>query len=365
MAAVVTQSPPPLMEFIHDSSCSTPYISAPSSPKLITHHDLYFSAPASPTSFTSIYREFNKNPSINGVSNSMVPFNWEEKPGTPKHRLKPSSEEEENEDDDDDGEFAFDFNSQFEKSSALSAADELFYGGKIRPLEPPPGIKIGFDDDRKSLVSSPRSPRSPISQGKKIIRDAFSPRQRNRDIDPFAVAMEESRKQEQEHEHEKRGRNEKRTGSNSKKTSAQRWTRSLSPFRVSDQFEEDEKQEPKVPTNSSKWSFGGYKKWRLRDLLLFRSASEGRANDKETIRKFAVLSKKEDVKSSSFRSTDSAGSTSSRRRGNVSAHELHYTMNRANSEELKRKTVLPYRQGFFGCLGFNPAANRIAKGFNL
>ncbi|KAI3922172.1 hypothetical protein MKX01_005861 [Papaver californicum] len=361
MAAVITQSPPPpLMEFNHDSSCSTPYISAPSSPKLITH-DLYFSAPASPTSFTSIYREFNKNPSINGVSNSMIPFHWEEKPGTPKHRLKPS-EEEEDEDEDDDGEFAFDFNSQFEKSSALSAADELFYGGKIRPVKPPPGVKIGFNDDRKSLVSSPRSPRSPISQGKKIIRDAFSPRKRNRDIDPFAVAMEESRKQEQEHE--QRGRNEKRTGSNSKKTSPHRWTRSLSPFRVSDQFDEDEKQEPKVPTNSSKWSFRGYTKWRLRDLL-FRSASEGRANDKNTIRKFAVLSKKEDVKSSSFRSTDSTGSTSSRRRGTISAHELHYTVNRANSEELRRKTVLPYRQGFFGCLGFNPAANRIAKEFNL
>ncbi|MCL7037828.1 hypothetical protein MKW94_021479 [Papaver nudicaule] len=339
MPAAVTQSPPPpLMEFNHDSSCSTPYISAPSSPKFVTR-DLYFSAPTSPTKFTSIYQEFNKNPSINGVSNSMIPFGWEEKPGTPKHKLKPSAEDEEDEDDDDDGEFAFDFNSQFEKSSALSAADELFY------------------------VSSPRSPRSPISQGKKIIRDAFSPRQRNRDIDPFAVAMEESRKQEQEHE--QRGRNEKRTSSNSTKTSSHRWARSLSPFRVSNQFDEDEKQEPKVPTNSSKWSFGGYKKWKLRDLLLFRSASEGRANDKETIRKFAVLSKKEDVKSSSFRSTDSTGSTSSRRRGNVSAHELHYTMNRANSEELKRKTVLPYRQGFFGCLGFNPTANGIAKGFNL
>jgi hypothetical protein len=36
----------------------------------------------------------------------------------------------------------------------------------------------------------------------------------------------------------------------------------------------------------------------------------------------------------------------------VSAHELHYTANRAQAEELRRKTFLPYRQGVLGCLGF-------------
>nr|DAD30047.1 TPA_asm: hypothetical protein HUJ06_031515 [Nelumbo nucifera] len=44
---------------------------------------------------------------------------------------------------------------------------------------------------------------------------------------------------------------------------------------------------------------------------------------------------------SSFRSIDSSGS---RRRGPVSAHELHYMVNRVISE-LKKKTFLLYKQG--------------------
>ncbi|CAL0318599.1 unnamed protein product [Lupinus luteus] len=99
----------------------------------------------------------------------------------------------------------------------------------------------------------------------------------------------------------------------------------------------------------------GYRKWRLKDLLLFRSASEGRATNKDPLRKYTVLSKTttyEDVRNSSFRSTESCGSVS-RRRGPVSAHELHYTVNRAASEELRKKTLLPYKQGLLGCLGLN------------
>lgn len=36
----------------------------------------------------------------------------------------------------------------------------------------------------------------------------------------------------------------------------------------------------------------------------------------------------------------------------ISAHELHYISNRAQAEELRRKTLLPYRQGVLACLGF-------------
>lgn len=71
------------------------------------------------------------------------------------------------------------------------------------------------------------------------------------------------------------------------------------------------------------------------------------------------MSKKEgteDVKNSSFRSTDSVGSAR-RRSGPISAHEVHYTVNRAVSEEMRRKTFLPYKQGLLGCLGFNAVAS--------
>ncbi|KAL6210810.1 hypothetical protein ACLB2K_016042 [Fragaria x ananassa] len=108
------------------------------------------------------------------------------------------------------------------------------------------------------------------------------------------------------------------------------------------------------------------KKWKLRDMLLFRSASEGRATTgKDPLRKYSLLSTKksmsEDVKNSSFRSTDSVGSVSSRRRGPVSPHELHYTVNRAVTEEMRRKTVLPYKHGLLGCLGFNHGLHEISR----
>nr|XP_004498225.1 uncharacterized protein LOC101504168 [Cicer arietinum] len=106
----------------------------------------------------------------------------------------------------------------------------------------------------------------------------------------------------------------------------------------------------------------GYRKWRFKDFLLFRSASEGRAIERDILRKkYTVLSKTtpyEDVVvgNSSFRSIENSGSVS-KRRGPVSAHELHYKLNRAASEELKRKTMLPYKQGLLGCLGFNHGMN--------
>ncbi|KAK8622288.1 hypothetical protein V6N13_117210 [Hibiscus sabdariffa] len=109
----------------------------------------------------------------------------------------------------------------------------------------------------------------------------------------------------------------------------------------------------------------GNKKWKLKDLLLFRSASEGRATSiKEPFRKYSVLSKKEaaeDVKNASFRSSESA-SSSKRRAHMVSAHELHYTANRAVTEEMRRRTFLPYKQGLLGCLGFNPGVHEISRG---
>ncbi|TQD74905.1 hypothetical protein C1H46_039578 [Malus baccata] len=42
-----------------------------------------------------------------------------------------------------------------------------------------------------------------------------------------------------------------------------------------------------------------------------------------------------------------------KRRHPPSLHELHYTANRAQAEEMRKKTYLPYRQGLLGCLGFS------------
>ncbi|KAF2309884.1 hypothetical protein GH714_005485 [Hevea brasiliensis] len=248
--------PPPIMDFDFNDARPMPFLSAPSTPKRFG--DCSLSAPTSPSRFADFYRRFDEFASD---ANST--------PVSPKAAAAPN-----NSGGDD---FAFDFRSELEENSL--SAEELFDGGKIRPLKPPPRLQT---EERSPLLSS-RSPRSPIAQGKRIISESAS------------------------------------------------------------------------------------RKWRLRDFLLFRSASEGRAADKDPLRtKYpSFFRKPEDAKNTSFRSTDSSGSVSaaSRRKGPVSAHELHYTKNKAASEDLKKKTFLPYKQGILGRLAFNPTAHALVNGF--
>lgn len=268
-----------------------------------------------------------------------VPYEWEFHPGSPKV-MKINDD---GDGDDDVGDFAFEFSKDLEKTSL--SADELFDGGKIKPLKPPPSV---------------RSPRSPSKAKKKTERE----RGRERISTSAAAGL---------------------SGSNSGRRAA----RSVSPLRVSqypweDQDNQDQQQQPpqqKVAntnnntsqqnsatiskhssSSSSKGSSSSSsRKWRLRDFLLFRSASEGRATDKDPLRKYyALYGKKqhEDVamKSGSFRSAEST--TGARRKGApvVSAHERHYTANKAASEDLKKKTFLPYKRGIL-------ALHSLANGF--
>lgn len=370
------------MDFDFKNPKSSPRFAAPATPMHIGEY--YFSAPASPRQISQFYREFDefliKNSRDEGRRNSVsssVPFDWEEKPGTPKSiKMKNKYEDD----------FAFDVSQEMDTASL--SAEELFDGGKIRPLKPPPRLQFPNDhsNETTSPLGSPRSHRSPISHGKKIIRGAFSPKQK-KELDPFgSFGGEDTGNKTPERE---RGR-ERSVSSLPSSRSIHRATRSLSPLRVSEypweedfnhhQQQQEQEQNSKQSFTSSKpaltqttsalssSSLKGYKKWRLKDFFLFRSASEGRATGKDPLKKYASLFKKhEDLKSSSFRSIDSPGSSvsSSRRRGPVSAHELHYTMNRAVSEDLKKKTFLPYKQGILGRLAFNPAVHAIANGFGF
>lgn len=390
----------PVKDFHFDSAASSPYVSAPSSPKRFgrggssdpfDYYCHYTSAPTSPSRVAAIL-----------ASSSAVPFDWEEKPGTPK---SPRS--------DDVDDFAFDFSGQLEKGVPLpdlTTADELFEEGKIRPLKlkPPPRLynlsTVDKSNKDSAGSSSPRSPKSPN-------RGLWAPRGRGKVVsssegkgfDPFAAAMTEAT----------RGR-ERETGSSSKSSvqpsssisssRSRKGSRSLSPMRSGSGvgggfFSKSSSTTTTSHSNSSTsattiaseclktTTSGGSRKWRLRDLLLFRSASEGRATgnkSKDPLRKYTMMpssskssspsfsfsSRKggDDSRNSSFRSIDSGGSGSSIRRSagsGASAHEVHYVSNRAASEEMKKKTALPFnRQGLFGCLRFNPAVHSVARGFH-
>ncbi|CAA0827622.1 Protein of unknown function (DUF1645 [Striga hermonthica] len=302
---------PASADFNFDSSSTSPFISAPSSPSF-----------------------YCRSSAASAAAASAVPFGWEEKPGVPKSTA-PSSAASSTYGDADDGldaagEFAFDFSGHLLREPL--PADELFDGGRIRPLKPPPGLQRDPPE-----TPPPRSPRSPG----KFIREALSPKNRSRDFDPFAAAMEQTRWD---------GDGRQKSGER-KKGRGKKISRSLSPFRVSDMlFEPDPTNEPdKGPATgfSSFW----HRRWRIKDLLLFRSASEGRAAGPGLLGR----PRRDDAiaKDSSF------GSGSSRRRAGpgVSAHELHYTANRQLSEEMRRRTFLPYKQGLLGCLGFHPPAH--------
>lgn len=353
------------MEFDFNSARSSPQPSAPSSPRRFGQY-YYTSAPSSPSRISEFYQEFDSyfmmnnndndhDTSSSSINSSSIPFSWEERPGTPKSKSPRSPKEDD---------FAFNFSFSAELEQASLTADELFDGGKIRPLKPPPRSRADERAGQRSPLLSPRSPRSslnPISHGKKIIREAFSPRNKKK-AEPSAVQTQIKATQ---HERE-RGRQRR----NDLSSGSRRATRSLSPYRVSQYpWEEEQHQQPppvKQPSVNSKpppppppppaaaaaaasSTKSSSRKWRFTDFLLFRSASEGRAADKDPLRKFSAFKRNEDTKNTSSRPTD--GSGSGRRKGPVSAHELHYTKNKAASKDLNKKTFLPYKSGILGFHG--------------
>ncbi|KAE8708457.1 hypothetical protein F3Y22_tig00110339pilonHSYRG00079 [Hibiscus syriacus] len=275
-----TVAPVPAVDFNFDSTCSSPFMTAPSTPQRFGN--FFLSAPTSPTHVSSLY------------PNSQ----WDETPRSNHH-------------DDNGKDFEFNFSGPLER--AFLSADELFDGGKIRPL-----LKVHMSSAVSSACNSVHKKRRSLSPLRAC---------------DFTLGQEE----------------EEEDSSNSQKTVDSSASNHKSSY---------------VSSILSSISFTkANRKWKLKDLFLFRSASEGRAASKDPLRKYALLSRKDqsdDVRNASFRSTVGTGSVS--RRGAVSAHELHYTANRAVSEEMKKKTFLPYKQGLLGCLGFNPGMNQISRG---
>ncbi|XP_062186492.1 uncharacterized protein LOC133890069 [Phragmites australis] len=247
-----------------------------------------------------------------------------------------------------DGEATFDFTLGFsgqlqESTPILAAADELFEGGKIRPLNTP-HTSILLVDDTSSSFSCPRSLRRAGARGGG--QEEASERGRSgRPAAPISTATLRSRRD----------------------------TRSLSPFRGGgggggggggdDEFPSS----PPSPRSSMMRGCGsGNKKWRLKDFFLFRSASEGRATgggSKDPLFKYTMLS-------SSFahpqkpKSGDGSASMRKGRGSTASASDMPYTVNRAAAEDMRRRTTTPlpfHRNSLFGYLRSNPAIHSISR----
>ncbi|XP_072997975.1 uncharacterized protein [Typha latifolia] len=331
-----------------DSTCSTPYVSAPSSPSrdpTPSGPGFFYSAPTSPVHSSSSF-----------VLDS------------------PSDSE-------------FEFSARFPLSSAsaagsMSSADELFFNGQIRPmrlsshlLQPqalPPLPDI--DDNREDEARLEQRTAEISARGRDLKLRSRSIHRRARSHSPLRNAplhwqIEGS-------------------GGGDRDDKAS----DLDPDPDPKQIDETT---PPIPaaasrsssssSTSSSSSSRSSKRWIFLKDLLHRSKSEGRStNAKERFWhsiSFAPSSSKERSKpppsptptriseseKTKPRKPAANGSVGRRRRA-PSAHERLYAANRAQAEEMRRRTFLPYRQGLLGCLGFSSrsygAINGFARGLN-
>ncbi|KAF3574489.1 hypothetical protein F2Q69_00062481 [Brassica cretica] len=343
------------------SACSTPFVSAPSSPGRDPPPGYFFSAPSSPIHF------FLRSAAATSE----------------KSKLDSSSP----------GDFEFDFSSRLSSSSGslggvpMTSAEELFSNGQIKPmklsshLQRPqflaPLLDLEEEDEEEGTAEGRR--------GRDLKLRSRSVHRKARSLSPLRnaayqwneeeeVVVGESevkeciRKLQEDYEDETKSSNENVTSAETTPSCSASSSRSSSYGR-----------------NSKKWIF-------IKDLL-HRSKSEGRGNGKEKFwsnisfspstfkdkklkseaENAAVENKKQKQKQSApAKKTPAAGKPTNgiaKRRGSQpSAHELHYTTNRAQAEEMKKRTYLPYRHGLFGCLGFSSkgysALNGLARSLN-
>ncbi|KAF3436519.1 hypothetical protein FNV43_RR23611 [Rhamnella rubrinervis] len=341
-----------LSEDLYDSTCSTPYVSAPSSPGRGPTTGYFFSAPASPMHFM-----LSSAPSASYTysSSSETVFS-------------------------DSSSFEFDFSSRLPSNNSLaigsmSSADELFMNGQIRPmklsshLQRPqilaPLLDLDVEEEEDDEAELEKRQGS-MNRGRDLKLRSRSLHRKARSLSPLRNAdlqwleqvdcstSEAKAKETEDHILELRELEAKRSEAVSSETT------------------------PSCSTSSSRSSSSGRnsKKWIFLKEILYRSKSEGRGNAKEKFwssisfspskekekappPQAASESQKKNKKKQSKQATARKGVSGkptngvAKRKVPQSPHELHYTANRAQAEELKKRTFLPYRQGLLGCLGFN------------
>jgi hypothetical protein len=329
-----------------DSSCSTPYVSAPSSPGRPSNATCsapfsggyFFSAPASPMHFII---------STSGGGSSAI---------TSSGSLS--------------GDIEFEFSSRY--LSSMISADEIFCNGQIRPisnLDTPPLSPIQDDEQEISI------------RGRDIKLRSGSVHRRARSMSP----MRNNRYQWHNDEEDDRGNDQGEIKSRPDDLDLDQ-----------DQKEMADATTPSVSASSSRSSSSSSsrssKRWIFLKDLLYRSKSEGRERerergpirerfwthmpfskerekDKEKEKEKDKEKEKEKTKPDNEAPNNTntpvmrtnGGTTGTRKR--QSAHERLYNMNRAHAEEMRRRTFLPYRQGLLGCLGFSSKSYGAFNGF--
>ncbi|GMI94324.1 hypothetical protein like AT3G62630 [Hibiscus trionum] len=336
----------------YDSTCSTPYVSAPSSPGRAPelssiNGGFFYSAPASPMHFA-----------ITSVA-SMVSST---RPPSPDNSVPLG--------------FEFEFSGRFGspgsgQTGSMSSADELFLNGRIRPmklsthLERPQVLAPLMDLENEDDEENGDVENSKVRGRDLRLRDK-SLRRRTRSMSPLRNAGFGL--------HDQNVCLDKDSGKN-----------------AADSKNDDEIEDmcASMSASSSRSSSSGRssKRWVfLKDFL--RSKSEGRSNNKfwSTISFSPAKEKKpgiqhskeklsnasngvsENQRSIKSKPVNGIGKGKGKRRVPPSLHELHYTANRAQSEEMRKKTFLPYKQGLFGCLSFSSkgygAMNGLARALN-
>ncbi|KAF5741542.1 hypothetical protein HS088_TW10G00542 [Tripterygium wilfordii] len=364
-----------------DSTCSTPYVSAPSSPGREASYGggYFFSAPASPMHFVLCSAPSATCPHSNSAY------------------LSPQS----------DTSFEFEVTSRSSGGGSvavgsMSSADELFLNGHIRPmklsshLQRPqnlaPLLDLDEEEDYEDDNGEQYNKRQQAAErGRDLKLRSRSLHRKARSLSPLRNSTFQWREEDCREELEVSERILELKDFERKQTE-----------RVSSETT------PSVSASSSRSSSSGRnsKKWIFLKDLLNRSKSEGRGNGKEKFWSSISFSPSKDKKValpslspskiekpplSSSATTETTPTTPhkhkrkeqgsskkssstkptngvSKRRLPLSPHELHYTANRAQAEEMKKRTYLPYRHGLFGCLGFSlkgyGALNGLARSFN-
>ncbi|KAL3515975.1 hypothetical protein ACH5RR_022877 [Cinchona calisaya] len=363
-----------------DSTCSTPYVSAPSSPgrgHSAPVTGFYYSAPASPMHFMIMSK------ANSGNNNNLV--------SSQQPEVSPASSS--------SCSFEFDFSATktstngSSSAGSMSSADELFLNGQIRPmklsshLQRPQALAPLLDLDEADEGVDGEIFRGRDSK----VRDR-SLRRRTRSMSPLRTtaplggwyddgdSFQDNgilgENQDMAYKNEGGGEEEEEAVLSGETTTSESGASSRS---------------SSVGRSSKRWIF-------LKEFL-YRSKSEGRnyghkfwgslsfSPVKEKI-KMDKSSKFPTIKKSTFSpdlsATESGGVSDGKkgkqtvqkdvkkktivngigkRRAPPSPHELHYTANRAQAEEMRKKTFLPYRQGLLGCLGFSSKSYGAINGF--